>query len=348
MSKLFAFVVAFVLCSIFYAPQSAYASSNSGISVVIDGEEVIFTDAHPMIVNGRMLVPVRAVFEQMGFDVETGRIMTSQWPRAYAPVAVLRNGDTVIKMEIGGSVVVLECGTQSFSAINSLIYNNRLFVPLRIIAEAIGDAVEWDGYMRTALITTTKTEIVDMSRLEYLVSSYNATTMHIHPRMGDWGFSIFTISSVSELDELKSAACIKNSGMVCFVCHADILHMFSHDDARSTGTILYIFNRYQYDFFKEKNLVFLNISTNFGGFSHINRNGDVIFRHAKCMRHLPGLPGSMPLTKIFEISNTDMPASFRFVTEIVDNFSETCSNCFFLRYGIRVPWEEWEYHGFTS
>jgi len=42
-----------------------------------------------------------------------------------------------------------------------------------------------------------------------------------------------------------------------------------------------------------------------------------------------------------------MPTSFAAVIERYDNFSETCSACHYRRYGIRIPRDEWEYHGIT-
>ena len=46
---------------------SVYAD---GIGVTIDGAAVNFADQQPVIIDGRTLVPVRAVFEALGFQVE--------------------------------------------------------------------------------------------------------------------------------------------------------------------------------------------------------------------------------------------------------------------------------------
>ena len=47
---------------------SAYAAD--GISVTINGEQVVFENQQPVIVDGRTLVPVRGVFEALGFEVD--------------------------------------------------------------------------------------------------------------------------------------------------------------------------------------------------------------------------------------------------------------------------------------
>ena len=44
-----------------------YAADN--IRVTINGQQVTFDGQSPVIVNGRTLVPVRGVFEQLGFVV---------------------------------------------------------------------------------------------------------------------------------------------------------------------------------------------------------------------------------------------------------------------------------------
>ena len=49
---------------------SPMAVRGGHIRVLIDGVEAKFTDQQPVIVNGRTLVPVRGVFETLGFEVD--------------------------------------------------------------------------------------------------------------------------------------------------------------------------------------------------------------------------------------------------------------------------------------
>ena len=63
--KLTALFLAVVLCAAMVIP----ASASSGVSVYLDGEKLSF-DVEPIIVNGRTMVPMRAIFEKLGAMVE--------------------------------------------------------------------------------------------------------------------------------------------------------------------------------------------------------------------------------------------------------------------------------------
>ena len=57
------FVLALLLCFVLAMPVIAAPD------VLLDGEPLYFTDAAPTIVNGRTLIPLRAIFEAMGAEV---------------------------------------------------------------------------------------------------------------------------------------------------------------------------------------------------------------------------------------------------------------------------------------
>jgi N-acetylmuramoyl-L-alanine amidase len=113
-----------------------------GITVMLDGEEGVF-DVPPQIYNSRTLVPLRAVFEEMGAEVE--------WD-AGTQTATATKGGTVVVLTIGdpnptinGEVVELDQA--------AIIVGSRTLAPLRFVAEAFGGDVEWDGPSQTAYIT---------------------------------------------------------------------------------------------------------------------------------------------------------------------------------------------------
>ena len=63
--KLFLTMVALCLTmAMFIMPAQA-----SGIAVEVDGQPVVFTGQQPVVVNDNILVPVREIFEQLGFEV---------------------------------------------------------------------------------------------------------------------------------------------------------------------------------------------------------------------------------------------------------------------------------------
>ena len=113
------------------------------ISVLLDGTPMLF-DVSPQIINGRTMVPLRAIFEALGAEVE--------WDGA-AQMATATRGDTVVVLPIGstsprvnGQVVTIDQP--------GVIVGGRTLVPLRFVAESFGVGVNWDGATRTVTITS--------------------------------------------------------------------------------------------------------------------------------------------------------------------------------------------------
>jgi len=113
------------------------------IGVYLDGVP-LSTDVPPQLIDGRTLVPLRAIFEALGAEVD--------WNPATRTVTGTR-GDTVVVLTIGsttptvnGQVVPIDVPAQ--------IVDDRTLVPVRFVAESFGVEVDWDGNTRTVTITT--------------------------------------------------------------------------------------------------------------------------------------------------------------------------------------------------
>lgn len=118
------------------------------ISVVLDGKSILF-DQPPIIVDGRTLVPLRAIFEELGATVD--------WDGNTQTVTSTK-GKTTISMTIGnaemyknGELIVLDVPPQ--------LIGDRTLVPVRAVAEGFDCHVDWDGDTRTVIITIAKPEI---------------------------------------------------------------------------------------------------------------------------------------------------------------------------------------------
>ncbi len=112
-------------------PLTASAAS-SDISVFIDGTEVKF-DVPPAMVNNRTMVPMRAIFETLGAEVE--------WiPEESGIRATTDTLDVYMQLDnpqitINGVVTELD--------VAPYLTNNRTLVPLRAVAEAFSASVTW-------------------------------------------------------------------------------------------------------------------------------------------------------------------------------------------------------------
>lgn len=115
---------------------------NQTVTVKVDNEDVVF-DQIPLIINGRTLAPLRAIFEKLGATVE--------WNGETQTITSTK-GDTVITMTINmnemyknGEMIWLDEAPQ--------IVGERTLVPVRAIAEALDCNVVWDGENHTVNIT---------------------------------------------------------------------------------------------------------------------------------------------------------------------------------------------------
>lgn len=114
------------------------------ITVTIDGAR-LSCDTPPIIEGGRALVPLRAIFEALGAQVD--------WDGKTRTVTG-RKGSTTIKLVIGQKTANVN-GRAVTLDVPGKIAGGRTLVPLRFVGESLGAAVEWDGAKRMVVISTT-------------------------------------------------------------------------------------------------------------------------------------------------------------------------------------------------
>lgn len=111
------------------------------ISVVINGSP-LKTDVPPAVVNERTLVPLRAIFEALGAEVN--------WDQGSETVTGTKGSITVI-LKINRDEAIVN-GSPRKLDVPPQIMEGRTMVPARFIAESLGAGVKWDGEQRTVLI----------------------------------------------------------------------------------------------------------------------------------------------------------------------------------------------------
>ena len=120
------------------------------ISVVLNGNTVVFADAKPIIYEDRTLIPVRAVFEKADWDVS--------WD-VDSQTAIIGNDATVIFISIDKmsmQVYDVDTDTQEILLLDvpAMIIDDRTMIPLRAVCEALGSEVDWDDTTKTVYIET--------------------------------------------------------------------------------------------------------------------------------------------------------------------------------------------------
>ena len=125
---------------------SAFAQNNEP-SVYIDGEKMTFTDnVNPYIdeESERTLVPMRAIFEAVGATV--------QWDDATKTVIAVK-GTSFVTLQIGSPKAFINSEEHTLD-VNAIMKDDRTFVPLRFVSEALGAKVEWDNDNYAVIINT--------------------------------------------------------------------------------------------------------------------------------------------------------------------------------------------------
>jgi len=100
-------------------------------------------DAAPVIKSGRTMLPVRFVAENLGGTVG--------WDGATSSVTI--KGDNIdIAIKVGADTAWINGKTVKLDA-PAFIENSRTYLPVRVVAEAMGATVAWDGATSTATLT---------------------------------------------------------------------------------------------------------------------------------------------------------------------------------------------------
>ena len=127
--------------------------ANDDISVTLNGTKIDF-DVKPQIVDGRTVVPLRKIFEEIGALVK--------WDGETQTVSARKNSKT-ITMTICSTNMQINKGDTDDEG-NAVIENvsldvpaqvidDRTLVPARAISEAFGLNVDWDDDTNTVIIT---------------------------------------------------------------------------------------------------------------------------------------------------------------------------------------------------
>jgi len=136
-------LVAFVVAVLpLVMPAFMAFSEPVAVTVTVDGQIVPFQGQEAVIIENRTFVPVRGVFEMMGFEVE--------W-NTDSRLARLTNEDHTIIIPADVSAFVVN-GEIIIPDVPQRLINNRMMLPLRAVAEAIGGTAHWDANTRVAII----------------------------------------------------------------------------------------------------------------------------------------------------------------------------------------------------
>ena len=119
-----------------------FTSNDTPIKVYVNNTELQF-DVPPTNIEGRTLVPVRALLEKLGAKVE--------WNQVTKTVTAQR-GQTLIIFDIDNKSAIVNGKTVDLDVPLKII-NGRTLAPLRFISENLGSKVAWNAESKTINIT---------------------------------------------------------------------------------------------------------------------------------------------------------------------------------------------------
>ena len=137
-----------MLAMAFALAVTASAAGAKDVKVQLNGQMLSFSDAAPVIQNGRTMIPMRAVFEALGAEIS--------YDDGSRTITAVRD-NTAVTMVIGQNTVQVREGTSSRSFTMDVApsvdpASGRTYVPVRFAAEALGCNVGWDAEDSTVLI----------------------------------------------------------------------------------------------------------------------------------------------------------------------------------------------------
>lgn len=112
------------------------------LKVMVNGEKVRF-DVLPTSQNGRTLVPLRAIFEALGAEIE--------WDGETQTITATKD-DLAVSLKIGSNSMTVNDQVKELEVPAQSI-DGRTLVPVRAISEAFGCDVQWDGAKNAVVIT---------------------------------------------------------------------------------------------------------------------------------------------------------------------------------------------------
>jgi hypothetical protein len=113
------------------------------VKVFVDNQPVYF-DQSPMIASGRVLVPLRGVFERLGAVVA--------WDPGTQTVLAQRGG-TSVQLRIGAPQAMID-GQPTYMDVPPMLVGGRTLVPLRFVSQALGAQVDWNAANATVAISS--------------------------------------------------------------------------------------------------------------------------------------------------------------------------------------------------
>lgn len=136
-----------VKMDLFYnGKHHAYAAKE--VKIEIDGKEMVPMDMPAVIIDGRTMLPMRQIAQELGCEVN--------WNEAAKQIYVMRGSDIIVFTV--NSKTGYENGKEFTMDVPATIVNDRTMLPVRALADALHLNIKWDDPNRTVIINSGDTD----------------------------------------------------------------------------------------------------------------------------------------------------------------------------------------------
>lgn len=122
-----------------FAPAGVLPVNAQNVTVIVNGQTMQF-DQPPVMQNGRVFVPLRSIFQQLGASVvyANGQINATR-------------GQTTVSLTIGSTAATVN-GQNVTVDVAPFVVGDRTLVPLRFVSQSLGATVNWNDSNETVTI----------------------------------------------------------------------------------------------------------------------------------------------------------------------------------------------------
>jgi hypothetical protein len=110
-------------------------AAQTPVTVSLNEQEVNFPNGQPIQVNGRVLVPLRSVFQETGASVK--------WVAETRTVEAVFD-DIDVELQIGSQTAYINKKEVTLDVAPQIV-NGSTMIPLRFVGEALGIFVDWQA-----------------------------------------------------------------------------------------------------------------------------------------------------------------------------------------------------------
>lgn len=191
----------YTLVALLMLAASVCAGASGDVQLILEGRS-LKPENEVKLIDGRTFLPLREFSESLGYKVDYSQRETT---------ATIKNKDMTIKIKANSDTAEVNGNSKALDA-KAFIADDRIYVPIRFVSEAMGYKVTWDGKNKFVIIGSFK----GGEQIEKAYAYENSRFMYSLMIPNAWKDEcvIKTDGDVLTVYERKSMDQLKSSGIV--------------------------------------------------------------------------------------------------------------------------------------